>query len=339
MVLTRTIVGRHCEHMSLLFTLAELDQATELVGRYLSPTPAASWPVLNDEMGVEVIVKHENGTPTGAFKVRGGLVYMDKLTSERPGTPGVVSATRGNHGISLSFSGRTFGVPVVIVVPEGNGAEKNATMKSLGAELVIHGCDFEEARLHSVRIAEERGLELIPPFHPDLVRGVATYARELFTAAGPIDTVYVPVGMGSGICGLITTRDLLELPTKIVGVVAENAPAQALSFSAGHVVSTASAATFVDGVATRQPDARAAAIILGGAERIVTVSETATADAIRRLWRTTHHLPEPAGAIALAGLWRERELHAGKRVAVILTGSNMDTDMAAEVLGGATPKP
>jgi threonine dehydratase len=325
--------------LTTLFDLDDLDRAAQVVGRHMSPTPTLRWSLLDDEIGTQVWVKHEDVTPTGAFKVRGGLVYMERLRRERPSVPGVVSATRGNHGISLSYSGRAYEVPVVIVVPEGNGAEKNATMVSLGAEVIIHGSDFEAARLHSVDVAQQRGLEAVPPFHRDLVLGVATYARELFTAAGPLDTVYVPVGMGSGICGLITTRDLLGLSTKIVGVGAEGAPAQALSFAAGHVVATPAVATFVDGVATRQPDERAASIIRSGADRVVIVSDDAAADAIRLLWRTTHHLAEPAGAIALAALWNARAEQRGQRVAVILTGANMDTEMAATVLSGRTPKP
>jgi threonine dehydratase len=303
----------------------------------MDATPTLSWSILNEEVGAEVFVKHEDATPTGAFKVRGGLVFMERLRRERPEVAGVISATRGNHGISLSYAGRTYGVPVVIVVPEGNGAEKNAMMRSLGAEVVVFGEDFQAARLHSVELAVERRLEAVPPFHPDLVLGVATYARELFESAGPLDAVFVPIGMGSGICGLITARDLLGLSTEIIGVGADGAPAQALSFAAGQVVGTPTARTFADGVATREPDPVASKIIRNGAARVLTVSDDACADAIRLLWRATHHLAEPAGAIALAGLWNERRAWVGRRVAIVLSGSNMDTSMAADVLGGLTP--
>jgi threonine dehydratase len=323
--------------MKTLFSLAELDRATALVRSHMDATPALSWTTLNDEVGVDVVVKHEDATPTGAFKVRGGLVYMDTLRRERPHVAGVISATRGNHGISLSYAGRAYGVPVVIVVPEGNGAEKNAMMRSLGAEVIVHGEDFQAARVRSVELAESRGLEGVPPFHSDLVLGVATYARELFEAAGPLDAVFVPIGMGSGICGLITARDLLGLSTEIIGVGAEGAPAQALSFAAGHVVGTLTAHTFADGVATREPDPTASAIIRGGASRVVTVSDDECADAIRLLWRTTHHLAEPAGAIALAALMGETLQWSGRRVGIVLSGSNMDTSMAADVLAGRTP--
>jgi threonine dehydratase len=321
-----------------LFSLPELDAATTLVRKYVPVTPSYRWPLLQREIGRDVVVKHENMTPTGAFKVRGGLVFADNLKRERPDVSGIVSATRGNHGISLSFAGRANNIPVVIVVPEGNGVEKNNAMAALGAEVVVHGEDFEAARLHSVELAATRGLEAVPPFHPLLVRGVGTYAKELFDNAGPLDAIYVPVGMGSGICGLITVRDLLGLSTKIIGVGAEGAPAQALSFAAREVVGTPAAKTFVDGVATRQPDPTAAEIIREGAERVITVSDDATAEAIRMLWRCTHNLAEPAGAIALAGLLADRDnLPAESRVAMILCGSNIDTDMAALVLSGKTP--
>jgi threonine dehydratase len=321
-----------------LFSLPELDAATALVRKYVPVTPSYRWPLLQREVGRDVVVKHENMTPTGAFKVRGGLVFADNLKRERPNVSGIVSATRGNHGISLAFAGRTNNIPVVIVVPEGNGVEKNNAMAALGAEVVVHGEDFEAARLHSVELSATRGLEAVPPFQPLLVRGVATYAKELFDDAGPLDAVYVPVGMGSGICGLITVRDLLGLPTKIIGVGAEGAPAQALSFAAREVVGTPSAKTFVDGVATRQPDPTAAQIIRDGAEGVITVSDDATAEAIQMLWRCTHNLAEPGGAIALAGLLADRDsLPSNSRVAMILSGSNIDTDMAALVLSGTTP--
>lgn len=320
-----------------LFSLDELHSARALVGAHVTPTPTHAYQQLSDALGVQTFVKHENVTPTGAFKVRGGLVYMSRLRSQRPEVNGVVSATRGNHGISLSFAGKAQSVPVVICVPEGNALEKNSAMAALGAEVIVHGADFEVARLHSIGVAEERGFEAVPAFHPDLVLGVATYAYELFTSTPDLDVIYVPVGMGSGICGLITVRDLLGMKTKIIGVGTEGAPAQALSFAAGKVVPTESARTFVDGVATRQPDPVASEIIRNGAHDVVTVSEQEAADAIRLLWRTVHHLAEPAGAVALAGLFKHRSQHARQRAAFILCGGNMDTVMAAQVLAGQTP--
>ncbi len=320
-----------------MFSLDELEEASRLVRGWVGITGCYAWPLLGSTVGAEVWVKHENHTPTGAFKVRGGLVYLDRLVRERPGVGGVLSATRGNHGQSLAFAARAFDRSAVIVVPEGNSPDKNAAMKGFGAEVVVHGHDYQAAREYSVLLAVERGLEAVPPFHRDLVLGVATYALELFRAAGELDVVYVPVGMGSGICGLMGVRDLLGLPTEIVGVVAERAPATELSFAAGRLVAGESADTFVDGVACRIPDEDAIAAILAGAARIVAVSEDAAAEAMRVLFATTHNVPEPAGAIALAGLLAERERVAGRRVGVIQTGGNVDSGMLAEVLAGRTP--
>jgi threonine dehydratase len=322
-----------------LFSMKELDEARSIVGMHVAPTPTHAYPLLNEAIGTTVFVKHENATPTGAFKVRGGILFMHRLKQDLPHVTGVVSATRGNHGISLAFAGRAFDVPVVICVPEGNGQEKNSAMRALGAEVIVHGQDFQSALQHSMVVAADRGLEPVPPFHRDLVNGVATYAYELLTGTPDLDAIFVPVGMGSGICGLITTRDLLGLSTKIIGVGAAEAPAQRLSFLAKEVVSTTSAHTFIDGVATRQPDPTASAIIGKGAADIILVSEDEAAEAIRLLWRSSHHLAEPAGAVALAGLVNHRVGLAGKRVAFILCGANMDTDMAAMVLAGRTPPP
>jgi threonine dehydratase len=324
------------------FDLDELREAEALVRGHFPPTPQYVWPMLVEAVSdgqerVEVWVKHENHTPAGAFKVRGGLVYLDRLVRERPGVTGIVSATRGNHGQSLAYAGRAFGVPVVILVPHGNSPEKNAAMRGFGAELIEHGRDFQEAREHAAAIADARELELVPPFHRDLACGVGTYALELFSAVPELAAVYVPVGMGSGIVSLLTVRDLLGLETEIVGVVSEAAPSTALSIAAGEAVSTEHAATFADGVACRQPDPDAIAIMLAGAARIVTVSERAIAEAMRTLHRTTHNMAEPAGAVALAGLTSERARRAGQRVAIVLSGGNVDMPMLAEVLEGSTP--
>ena len=247
-----------------MFTLAELESILPIVRASVPPTPQYAWPLLQARTGVEVVVKHENHTPIGAFKVRGGLVYLDRLKRERPQVKGIVTATRGNHGQSLAFAGARAGVPVTIVVPHGNSTEKNGAMQALGAELIEHGRDFDEAKEQAVRIAAERGLEFAPSFHRDFVVGVATYAHELFTAIGELDTVYVPIGLGSGICGVIGTRDLLGLKTRIVGVVSERANAYRLSVAAGHVVQTNSALTFADGMAVRVPDAAALEVIRPG---------------------------------------------------------------------------
>ena len=319
------------------FSADELGWAAQLVGRWVPPTPQYVWPLLAERVGTETWVKHENHTPAGAFKVRGGLVYAERLRAREPAVTGIVSATRGNHGQSLAFAGRAVGVGVTIVVPEGNSPDKNAAMRGFGAELIVYGRDYQSSREHASELGAQRGLETVPPFHPDLVLGVATYARELFGAAGELDTVYVPVGMGSGICGTIGVRDLLGLRTEVVGVVAAEAPATALSFEAGRVVTTETSHTFVDGVATRVPDPDAVATIAAGAARVLAISEDDAAQAMRILFATTHNVPEPAGALALAGLLAERSRAAGKRVAVIHTGGNADTGLLLQVLAGQTP--
>src|SRR3954449_4065073 len=238
-----------------MFDLNELERAHAIVGQAVPPTPAHAWPLLAERLGTQVVVKHENHTPTGAFKVRGGLVYLDRLKRERPNIPGIISATRGNHGQSLAFAASRHGVPAVIYVPRGNSVEQNRAMKALGAELVEHGEDFQAAREEAYRRAAVDGLEFVPAFHPDLVLGVATYALELMRKAPDLDVLYVPIGQGSGICGCILARDLLGLKTDIVGVQSTEAPSYALSFAAGTVVTTATSNTMADGMATRIPDA------------------------------------------------------------------------------------
>jgi threonine dehydratase len=319
-----------------MFDLAALEAAAALVHAHMPPTPQYPWPLLAARTGCEVWVKHENHTPTGAFKLRGGLVYMERLARERPGCPGIVAATRGNHGQSMAYAGARFGIPVTIVAPHGNSVEKNAAMRGFGATLVEHGRDFDDALAHARRLAAEQGLAFAPSFAPDLVRGVATYALELFRAAPPLDAVYVPIGLGSGICGLILARDLLGLTTEIVGVQSIAANAYARSLAAGHVVPTNSAETRADGMATRTPDPEAFEIIRRGAARIVEVSDDEVAEAVRAYWTDTHNLTEGAGAAALAALMRERERMRGRRVGVIASGGNIDLALfRAWVLGEA----
>ena len=316
-------------------SLEDLRAAEQLVRRAMPATPAFAWPLLAERFGLDVVVKHENHTPTGAFKVRGGLVYMDRLVRERPHVRGIVSATRGNHGQSLAFAARKAGLEAIIVVPHGNSVEKNAAMRAFGATLVEHGRDFDEARDHAVALAKERGYEFAASFQRDLVLGVATYALELFEAHGDFDTVYAPIGMGSGICGLITVRDLLGLETKLVGIVAENAPAYALSFDAGKPVNTNSADTLADGVACRAPDAQAVEIICEGAERIVRIEEDEFLDAMAAYFVDTHNAAEGAAGGPLAGLLKEREKMAGKKVGLIMSGGNSDREMFRDVLARA----
>src|SRR6185437_7626361 len=240
-----------------MFDLEQLERAREIVGQAVPATPAHAWPLLAERLGARVLVKHENHTPTGAFKVRGGLVYLDRLKRAQPGVAGVVTATRGNHGQSISFAAARAAVPATIYVPIGNSPDQNASMAAFGATVVEFGRDFDEARHEAHRVATERGLHFVPSFHRDLVAGVASYALELFRAVGDLDAVYVGVGMGSGICGLMAVRDALGLKTEIIGVSAANAPSSALSFEAGRPVQTSSALTFADGLATREPNADA----------------------------------------------------------------------------------
>jgi threonine dehydratase len=310
-----------------MFDLAQLQRAQQVVHAAMPPTPAHAWPLLAERLGATAIVKHENHTPIGAFKVRGGLVYLDRLTRERPHVAGLISATTGNHGQSLAFAGRRYGVPVTIYAPYGNSVEKNRAMRAFGANLVEFGEDFQAAREEAERRAERDGLEFVPSFHPDLVLGVATYALELFRKAGDIDALYVPIGLGSGISGCILARDLLWVKTEIVGVQSTEAPSYALSFAAGKLVSTNSSNTLADGVATRVPDPEALAIIRKGASRIVQVTDDEIAAAIRAYWTDTHNLAEGAGAAPLAAALQEKAKLRGKRVGLILSGGNIDFDL------------
>jgi len=316
-----------------MFDLPQLERAQEVVAAAMPPTPAHAWPLLSERLGATAIVKHENHTPIGAFKVRGGLVYVDSLKRERPHVAGLISATRGNHGQSLAFASRRYGIPVTIYVPHGNSTEKNRAMRAFGANLVEHGEDFQSAREEAERRARLDGLEMVPSFHPDLVMGVATYALELFREVGDLDILYVPIGQGSGICGCILARDLLGLRTEIVGVQSTEAPSYALSFAAGTVVKTNSSNTLADGMATRVPDADALAIIRKGASRIVQVTDDDVAAAIRAYWTDTHNLAEGAGAAALAAALQERAKIRGRRVGLILSGGNIDFDLFQRWVG------
>jgi threonine dehydratase len=323
--------------LASLFTLDDLESATATVRAFVPPTPAHAWPLLAAATGVEVVVKHENHTPTGSFKARGGLVYVDALVRDGRKPSGLVTATRGNHGQSIAAAATRNGIPIVIVVPEGNSREKNAAMAAFGGEVITGGKDFDESRAVAAEIQRERGYHFVPSFHRDLVTGVATYARELFATCADLDAVYVPIGMGSGICGLITVRDLLGLKTEIVGVVAENAPAFALSFAAGHPVEPIRRrhSPTVWRPATRRPKrSRSSA---KGASRVVRVREDEIAQAIRLYYTATHNLAEGAGAAPLAALLQEKGRYAGKRVGLVLTGGNIDMPMLEKILRGETP--
>lgn len=307
-----------------MFELTELEDTARYIYQYMEPTPQYNWALLSQKLGCEVWVKHENHTPTAAFKVRGGICLLREIMANDKQPKGIISATRGNHGQSLSFAAGKVGLPVTIVVPECNNSDQNLLIKSFGANLVSYGKDFEEARKHSINLQHKFGYQAIAPFERELVLGVATYALEIFSKLKDLDTIYVPIGMGSGICGLIKTRDLFRLNTKIVGVVSSGADAFAQSFKAGKIITTDSANTLADGVATRAPMAEAFEIIKQGASRVITVTDQEIAQAMYLLYQTTHNLSEGAGAVSLAGLVKEKSLMKNKKVGVILSGGNID---------------
>jgi threonine dehydratase len=317
--------------------LSELEAAAELIYRVMPATPLHAWPKLARRAGCHVQVKHENHTPTGAFKVRGGILYLDRLKREQPQVPGVISATRGNHGQSIAFAASRAGIPATIYLPKGNSPDQNSAIAAFGATVVEFGQDFDEAKHEAFRVAAERGLHWIPSFHRDLVVGVGTYALEMFRAAATLDAVYVGVGMGSGICGLISARDALGLKTEIIGVGPFNAPATALSFAAGRVTTSQSSNTFADGLATREPNPQAIATIIRGVSRFVQVTEDEIAAAIRVYFDDTHQVAEGAGAAPLAALLKDRERMQGKRVGLVLSGGNIERARYVKVLLGETP--
>jgi len=319
-------------------TLADLRAAAELVYRFMPATPQYIWPQINERAGAEVWIKHENHNPVGAFKIRGGIVYMDWLRREHPEVTTVVSATRGNHGQSIAFAAAHAGLRSVIVVPHGNSVEKNRAMRTLGAELIEHGDDFQAAAEHVKALAAEHGWHRVPSYDIRLVTGVATWALELFEAAPPLDVLYVPIGMGTGIAGAIAARDALGLTTEVVGVTSTLAPATALSFAAGHIVEHAATTKIADGVACRLPDPAALAVFEAGVSRIVEVSDEEAAEAMRIYFSHTHNVAEGAGAIGLAALLQDRATGvtaSGSRLGTVLCGGNVDSDVFAAVLANA----
>ena len=303
--------------------LAEIEAAAELVYQSMQPSPQLRWPLLNDRAGCEIWVKHENHNPTGAFKVRGGLVYVNSLLARAPECPGLCAATRGNHGQSVAYAAGARGLACVVVVPEGNSPDKNAAMKAMGAELIIHGQDFDVALEHAQQLAETRQLHFMPSLDASLIPGVATCALEFFRGAPPLDRIYVPIGLGSGICGVIAARHALGLATEIIGVVSSEANTYALSFTAGKSVPTNSADTLADGLAVRNPAPDALAIIREEVADIVTVTDNEVLAAIRHYFTDTHNVAEGAGAAPLAALLKAEDL-AGRRVGLVLTGGNIN---------------
>jgi threonine dehydratase len=311
--------------------LEEIRRAAELVYSTMPATPQYTWPLLSRRAGAEVWLKHENHTPVGAFKLRGGLVYMDWLRREHPEMTTVVSATRGNHGQSIALAATRNGIRPVIVVPHGNSVEKNRAMRELGAELIEHGEDFQAATEHAAALEKENGWHRVPSYHRLLTAGVATGSLEFLAAAPELDTVYVPIGMGSGISAMIAVRDALGLKTKIVGVVSSVAPAFALSVAAGRVVEHPAATRIADGVACRSPYEAAVAIVRQGADRVIEVTDDEVEEAMRSLFADTHNVAEGAGAVGLAGLLKDRP-QGGARVGTVLSGGNVDTEVFAQVL-------
>jgi threonine dehydratase len=316
---------------TLLPGLSEIESAARLVYQSMPATPQYSWPLMNARAGAEVWLKHENHTPIGAFKVRGGLVYMDWLRRERPEVTTVVSATRGNHGQSMAFAAAQYGIRTVLVVPFGNSVEKNRAMRAMGAELVEFGEDFQEATEHAEHLERENGWHRVSAFDLRLVTGVATYALEFLSACRALETIYVPIGMGSGVCGTIAVRNALGLATKVVGVVSTHAPAYALSFEDGEVREHEACTLIADGVACRRPDAVALGILETWLDRIVMVDDDEVRDAMRACFADTHNVAEGAGAIGLAALLKDRSA-GGQRVGTVLTGGNVNSEVFGDIL-------
>lgn len=313
-------------------TLADLEAASRIVHAVIPPTPQYCWPLLCEQLGAEVWVKHENHTPVGAFKIRGGLVYFDHLAKSARQIPGVITATRGNHGQSVGFAARRYGIPATVVVPHGNSQEKNAAMRALGMELIEYGGDFQAAREYAEGLARERALHMVPSFHPLLVSGAGTYSLELFKAVPDIDTAYVPIGLGSGICGMLAARDALGLKTAIVGVVSTGAPAYALSFGERRVVEHPVHTTLADGMACRIPELQALQAIWNGVDRIVQVTDEEVGAAMRLLFACTHNVSEGAGAAAVAAAVQEQARLTGRKIAVVISGGNVDRQVFAAIL-------
>lgn len=313
-------------------TIEEVADAQKVVYALMQPTAQISWPLLNQQLGARVWVKHENHTPIGAFKARSAMVYAAELFRNNNGIKGLITATRGNHGQSVALAGQRFHVPVTIVVPHGNSAEKNAAMRSQGAKVVEFGADYQEAREHAEELSRERDLHIVPPFHRDILKGVATYWMELFSVVPDLDIAYVPIGMGSGICSGCAVRNGMKLKTKMVGVVAEGAPACALSFEAGRTIAAPVTTAIADGMACRVPDDDAMAIMRENVDHMVQVSDEEIREAMRIYFSSTHNLVEGAGAASLAAALKEKDRLRGKRVALILSGGNVDREVFAKVL-------
>jgi len=320
-----------------LLTAAEIATARAIVAPVQPPTPTLRWPLLDARLGARAWVKHENHTRVGAFKLRGGAVYLRELMRREPGLAGVISATRGNHGQSIALAAATCGINAIIVVPHGNSVEKNAAMHALGATLIERGDDFQQAREHAAQLAAERGLHFVPSFHRDLVRGVASYWMEFFEAsdADAPEVVFVPIGQGSGIAACACARAAHGARTRIVGVVSAHATAYLDSVRAGHSVEAPVTTRLADGLACRVPDQDALALIRREVDDVIAVTDDEVGEAMRALFADTHNVAEGAGAASLAAALRQRGHRAGRSVGITLTGGNVDSAVFARVLGGA----
>jgi len=318
--------------MNLLPDLPAIEDAARVVYREFAATPQYCWGQLSDRLGASCWLKHENHTPVGAFKIRGGLTYFDTLARSGSLPAEVISATRGNHGQSIGWAARAHGVPCTIVVPHGNSTEKNAAMRALGVTLIEHGADFQESREHAMALAAQRGAHMVPSFHADLLRGVATYWWEFFKAVPDLDVVYVPIGQGSGACAAIAAKRALGRAVRVVGVVSRHATTYADSLAAGRVVEAPVTTQLADGMACRIADAEALQVMQGRIDHIVQVSDAEIAQAMRELFACTHNAAEGAGAAAWAAAMQERDQLRGQTVGLSLSGGNVDSAVFAQVL-------
>ena len=313
-------------------TLDDIERAAQVIYRAMPATPQYQWPLLCERTGCSVWVKHENHTPIGSFKLRGALVAVDQLRSSKPYVNELIAASRGNFGQGVAFAARQAGLTATVVMPFGNSREKNAATRAFGASLVENGSDYDEAYSHAVQLAVGERRYLMPSFSSELVLGVASYGMELFQGLPDLDAVYVPIGLGSGICGVMAARNALSPTTAVIGVVSTAMQAYQRSFAAGEVRSTGPAQTIADGLAVRVPDEEALALILSGVDRVVAVSEAELESAMRAYFTDTHNVAEGAGAGALAALLQERSRMRGSRIALVLSGGNIDRDLFTQVL-------
>jgi threonine dehydratase len=317
-------------------TCEDILAAAPVVHRYVKPTPLYEWPALSQLLGCRLFLKHENHTPTTAFKVRGGIYLVSRLPAEQK-RRGIIGCTTGNHGQSLAYACRLFGVRCVLVVPARANPDKLAAMRALGAELIEHGQDFDDARAHCETLCEREGLRYVHSANePDLIAGVGTYALEIFDDLPEPDVILVPVGLGSGICGTALTAARRRPATRIIGIQSELAPAVTRSWREGKPIETASPTTFAEGMATRVPADLTLAIMRRHVHDMVLVSDEELREAIRLLLRVTHNLAEGAGAASTAAAWKLRDKLVGKTVVAVLSGGNLDLRELARISGPAT---